>query len=130
VLGQAGVIGTTPQRVALPCGGPVELVIRKPRMAPSTRTVTPTPEGVPVKVALARQTFLVKVSSTPEGATITLNGRSLGVTPTTIKVPAFESSTLNLAKDGYEIEVEKVAPRKDGSIVRTVLRRLERKKQR
>jgi hypothetical protein len=124
------VVGTTPQRVPLPCGAPVELLIRKPRLTSVTRTVTPTPEGVPVKVALPRQTFLVKVSSVPEGATITLNGKALGVTPTTVKVPGFESSALNLSKDGYETETEKVAPRTSGSTVHTVLKRLERRKPR
>ena len=77
---------------------------------------------------LVRQTFLVKVSSTPPGATVTLGGKSLGVTPTMVKVPAFESSTLSIAKDGYEIESETVAPRGNGTAVHTVLRKAEHKK--
>jgi len=130
VLGQTNVIGTTPQRVALPCGAPIELLIRKPRLVAVTRVVTPTPEGVAVKVALAKPTFLVKISSTPEGAAISLNGKPLGVTPTTVKVPAFESSTLNVTKDGYEPETEKVAPKANGGTVHTVLKRIERRKPR
>jgi hypothetical protein len=122
------VIGTTPQRVTLPCGNPVDLLIRKPRLASVTRTITPTPDGVPLKVALPKRIFLVKVSSTPEGATITLNGKSLGVTPTTVKVPAFESSALNLTKDGYEAETETVAPKDNSGRVHTVLKRPERKR--
>src|SRR5262249_17380554 len=50
VIDQTNVIGTTPQRVVLPCGRPVELVIRKARLAPATRTITATPEGVPLQV--------------------------------------------------------------------------------
>jgi len=129
VLDQA-VIGATPQRVTLPCGNPVDLLIRKPHLVSVARTITPTPDGVPLKVTLSKQTFLVKVSSAPEGATITLNGKSLGVTPTTVKVPAFESSALNLAKDGYETETEMVAPKDNGGRVHTALKRLERKKPR
>jgi hypothetical protein len=130
VLDQASVIGTTPQRVALPCGRPVELLVRKPHLVPSTHTITPTPEGAAVQFVLVRQTFLVKVSSTPPGATVTLGVKSLGVTPTMVKVPAFESSTLSIAKDGYETESETVAPRGNGTAVHTVLKKAEHKKPR
>jgi hypothetical protein len=130
VLDQASVIGTTPQRVALPCGRPVELLVRKPHLVPSTHTITPTPEGTSVQFVLVRQTFLVKVSSTPPGATVTLGGKSLGVTPTMVKVPAFESSTLSIAKDGYDTESETVAPRGNGTAVHTVLKKAEHKKPR
>src|SRR5207248_10473827 len=99
VIDQTSVIGTTPQRVQLPCGAPVELVIRKAHLTPAIRTITPTPEGTPLQVALARQLVSLKVSSMPAGATVTLGGKSLGVTPTVVKVPAFEASTLTIAKD-------------------------------
>jgi len=120
------VLGTTPRKVKLPCGGPVELVFRKGRLAPVARMITPTPQGAKLKVTLARQSFLVKVSSTPEGATITLNGKPLGVTPTTVKLPAFESSALKIAKDGYETDTETVAPKASGSIIRAQLKKLDR----
>jgi hypothetical protein len=122
------VIGITPQKVPLPCGQPVELLIRKARLAAVTRTITPTPNGPRLKVALARSTFLVKVSSAPPGATITLNGRSLGVTPTTVKVPGFESSVLMIVKDGYATETETVAPKSNGLAVHADLKRLDPKK--
>jgi hypothetical protein len=83
---------------------------------------------VAVRVTLARLTFLVKVSSTPPGATVTVNGKSLGITPTTVKVPAFESSTLAITKDGYAPETEKVTPKASGVAVHTVLKKLEARK--
>jgi len=126
VIDQTKVIGTTPQTVSLPCGAEVELLVRKARLLPVTRTVTPTPTGVKVRVALTKQVVQIKVSSNPEGATITLNGKSLGVTPTTIKVPAFESSTLIITKTGYETEAEKVSPKSTGAAVRIQLHRLDR----
>jgi len=126
VIDQTKVIGTTPQTVSLPCGAEVELVVRKARLLPVTRTVTPTPTGVKVRVALTKQAVLLKVSSNPEGATITLNGKALGVTPTTVKVPALESSTLMIAKPGYETEAEKVGPKSNNATLRVQLRRLER----
>jgi hypothetical protein len=129
VLGQ-NVIGTTPQRVALPCGQPVDLVLRKQRLAQATRTVLPTPEGTVVQIELAKQAFLIKVSSTPPGATVTFNGKSLGVTPTIVKLPAFETSTLNIGKDGYQTEAEKVAPKGTGVAIHTTLKKLEGKDRR
>ena len=130
VLDQTRVIGTTPQRVALPCGHPVELMVRKPHLVPATHAITPTPEGAGVQFVLVRQTFLVKVSSTPPGATVTLGGKSLGVTPTMVKVPAFESSTLSIARDGYDTETETVSPRGNGTAVHTVLKKADHKKPR
>jgi hypothetical protein len=120
------VVGTTPQKLALPCGAPVELTVRKPRLVPATRTVTPTPDGAVVRVALTKLTFQVKVSSQPAGAAITLNGKSLGVTPTTVKVPAFEASSLVLAKDGYAPETETITPRANGVAVHSQLKRRSR----
>lgn len=123
---QARVIGTTPQKVVLPCGKPVDLVIRKAKLVAANRTVTPTLQGTRLRVTLGKPTFLVKVSSTPAGATITLNGRPLGVTPTTVKVPAFESSVLMIVKDGFATETETVAPKSNGLAVHADLKRLER----
>lgn len=131
VIDQTNVIGTTPKKVTLPCGAPVELMIRKGRLVPATRTVTPAPDGVKLKVTLAKQTFQLKVSSTPAGATIMLNGKPLGITtPTTVKVPAFEASTLTIAKDGYATETETVTPKSNGLAVHTTLKKLDRKKPR
>jgi hypothetical protein len=126
VIDESNVIGLTPQRVALPCGHPVDLVIRKARLVPVTRTITPGPRGMKLKVALTKQTFQVRVSSNPEGAMVTLNGRALGVTPTTVRVPVFELSTLTITKDGYETETQKVAPKANGSALHAQLKRLDR----
>jgi len=105
-------------------------LIRKARLLSTTRTVTPTPEGAKLRVALVHPTFQVRVSSNPPGATITLNGKSLGVTPTTVKVPAFEASTLTLTKEGYVPEAEQVAPKSNGVSVNAALRKVDRKKPR
>jgi len=128
VLDQARVIGMTPQRVALPCGHPVELLVRKPHLVPAVHTLTPSPDGAAIQFVLVQQTFLVKVSSTPSGATVTLGGKPLGVTPTMVKVPAFEPSTLSIARDGYDTETETVAPKGNGTAVHSVLKRIDRRK--
>gem|GEM_PF-2301730 len=127
VLGAGHVVGTTPQKITLPCGDKVELTIRKGRLVPASRSVTPTAEGAPVRVALGKQMVQVKVSSLPMGATITLNGKSLGVTPTTIRLPALETSSLTLAKDGYATDTQKVTPKANGVSLHATLRKLERR---
>src|SRR6185503_11962842 len=89
----------------------------------ATRDVTPKPNAKPIKIALARATFTVKVSSSPPGATVTLGGKTLGMTPTTVKVPAFEASTLKIAKDGYTPEMTKVAPKNNNAAVNVTLKK-------
>ncbi len=128
VVGASKILGTTPQKLALPCGAKVELTIRKSRLVSATRTITPSSELTRVRVTLGKPTVQVKVSSTPPGATITLNGRSLGVTPTTVKVPAFEASMLSITKDGYVPGTEKVSPKASGSSVHATLKKVERRR--
>ncbi|HEU0034812.1 MAG TPA: PEGA domain-containing protein [Kofleriaceae bacterium] len=121
------VLGTTNAELHLPCNDAVKLVIRKPRYVPVLRNVVPTSEGIKLRVALARTTFSVKVSSQPPGATITLNGKSLGVTPTTVRLPAFEASTLTIAKDGFATETQKITPKQNNQALHTQLKKQTRK---
>jgi PEGA domain-containing protein len=51
------------------------------------------------------------VTSTPEGATITVGGKVVGITPTTIKLPAFAPTTITLTKEGFLPDTQKLAPR-------------------
>ena len=55
--------------------------------------------------------FSVKVTSTPAGATITAGGKSMGVTPTTIKLPGFEPTSITLTKPGFAPETSRVTPK-------------------
>lgn len=103
--------GPTPVTITLPCGAPVKVSLKKARYQTTTRDVTPKPNSKPIKIALARMTFTVKVSSSPPGATVTLNGKTLGMTPTIAKVPLGETSILKITKDGYAPETSKVTPK-------------------
>lgn len=118
--------GAAPVTVTLPCGVGTKVTVKKARYQTSTREVTPKPNGKPIKIALARSTFTVKVSSSPPGASVKLNGKTLGMTPTTVKVPAFESSTLRIAKDGYAPETAKVTPKNNASSVSVTLKKTVR----
>ena len=122
--------GTTPVTLTLPCGEPVKLTLKKQRYQTLVREVTPKSSAKPatIKLALARTTFTVKVSSSPPGATVTLGGKVLGLTPTTVKVPAFEASTLKIAKDGYAPEMQKVTPKNNASAVSVTLKKTATKR--
>jgi hypothetical protein len=119
-----GVIGTTPTKLKLPCGVESKLTFKKARYQSLQRSVTPKPTGQkPVRVALAKVTFTVKVSSSPAGANIMLGARSLGITPTAIRLPAFEASTLKIVKDGYAPDIQKITPKTNNLSISSTLKR-------
>ena len=115
-------VGTTPATLTLPCGVEARLVLRKSRYVSAHRTITPKAGGQrPVRVALARVTLQVKVSSTPPGATITLAGKTIGVTPTMVKLPAFEAASLKIAKVGFGPVLKKITPTQNSMAVHVTL---------
>ena len=122
------VVGTTPAKLKLPCGVESRLTFTKQRFVSAQRAVTPKSTGQkPVRVALAKVTFIVKVSSSPPGATIFLGAKSLGITPAAIKLPAFEASTLKITKDGYSPDVQKITPKTNNLSISSTLKKLLKK---
>jgi hypothetical protein len=117
-------LGTAPATVQLPCGIEAKLQLKKAKLA-VVRTVTPgTDTSVQVKLlAPAVPTVSMRVTSNPPGATITMSGRVLGITPTTIHLPAAGAS-LTLSKDGYTPSTEHVAPKPNGTHFVTLKRKL------
>ena len=122
------VIGTTPTKIKLPCGVESDLQFKKARYMTGERAITPKPEGgKPLRIALAKVTFIVKVSSSPPGATIFLGAKSLGITPAAVKLPAFEMSTLKLTKDGYSPDIQKIQPKTNNLSISSTLKKLPKK---
>jgi len=108
-------LGATPGTFNLPCDAEVKLKIYKKGYFGQIKAVTPAAHGsAKVDVALAAATFTVKVTSAPAGATITVGGKPMGVTPTSIKLPAFSASTIVLAKDGFTSDTQKITPKQNG----------------
>lgn len=128
VIPKNTVLETTPATITLPCGVQTKLVLRKSGYLVTMRTVTPQPESKPVKVTLSRPSFLVKLSSTPPGATVTLRGRSIGVTPTTTKLPAHELATLTFTKPGYAPATHKLTPKRNHMNVHKQLEKKPRRR--
>jgi hypothetical protein len=109
-------LGTTPETIELPCGVETKLTLRKKSMPNTNRSFKPTAGKTnKLVVKLARTLFQVKVTSTPAGATITAGGKTMGVTPTTIKLPGFETTAITLKKPGYSPDTQRVNPKQNNS---------------
>ncbi len=126
VVRDTTVLGTTPAKLPLPCGEEVKLTIRKLRFASQFRAVTPTSETTTLRFALQKLMFSIKVSSQPAGANISLNGKAIAMTPTTLKVPALEQSTITFSKEGYIVESFKVTPKQNNQTVHAQLKKKKR----
>jgi hypothetical protein len=124
VLDDNTIAGSTPATVEVPCGAETKLTLKKLRYLNTVKTVTANEENTKLDpVKLGRAQLSVKVTSTPPGAAITVGGRSMGVTPTMIKLPAFETSHITLTKDGYATESEPFVPKVNGAPLHVTLKR-------
>lgn len=95
-------VGPSPLTIAAPCGKH-RLEISHPRYAPQSRLVTLTEnEAETVDVTLSRPTHSVTLTSSPAGATVFINGRSAGTTPTKVSVLGFVTLKLDFKKTGYQ----------------------------
>jgi hypothetical protein len=102
VLAAGAELGKTPLEVSLPCGAQ-EVEIRRPRYRDETRTLELAPGKVTrLEVDLSRPEHRIRVVSVPEGARVTINGRSAGTTPVTTTVNGFEQARVNVEMSGYK----------------------------
>ena len=119
------IVGPSPTKVTLPCGVAAKISARKKLFQTATRVIKPAHDAKkPVKLVLSRITFAVKVSSVPAGATITHGAKVLGVTPTNVRLNAFEPATLTIKKDGYAPETQKITPKQNNQTVHATLKRI------
>jgi hypothetical protein len=117
-------IGSTPGTFELPCDMPATVSLRKSKYVTTDRTFTPKADkDNKVVVRLGKHMFSLKVTSTPSGATITISGKSAGVTPATVRVVAHETSTITLTKPGYAKDSQRVNPKSNGQAHHVVLKR-------
>lgn len=127
VQGSVDVLGVSPVKIPLPCGLEARLLVRKQRFGNVLRTATPTEEGEKIRITLAKLLFSVKVSSAPAGAAVSVGGKQVAVTPTTMKLPAFEQSTVTFTKDGFTVETQKITPKQNNQTVHAVLKKKPRR---
>lgn len=79
-----------------------EVAIKHPRYKMASRVVTLSPDAPgSVDIRLQRPTHAVSVTSRPAGATVYIDGRRAGTTPTVLNVLGFERLKLEIKKTGY-----------------------------
>ncbi|MDB4955043.1 MAG: Heat shock protein Hsp70 family protein [Myxococcales bacterium] len=118
------VLGTTPGTFELPCDTETKLYVRKAKYNGVVKSVTAAAKPATVAIKMSKQTFALKVTSTPAGATITIGGKSMGVTPTTIRVPAYETAAITVSKDGYTPDTQKITVKTNSGAHHVPLKKL------
>jgi hypothetical protein len=117
-------VGTAPADIEVPCDVATTLELRKAKFSPTDRDVTATAgKDNKVLVKLSKPTVSVKVTSVPAGATITVGGKSMGVTPAKITLPMMEPATVVLSKPGYTNDVTKLVPKNNNAAVHGTLKK-------
>lgn len=101
-------VGPSPITVAASCDKH-KLDISHPRYQSTTKLVTLAQgKDESLDVTLMRPTHTVTVNSTPSGATIYIDGRSAGTTPTKMSVLGFTTLKLEFKKTGYQPATKKL----------------------
>jgi hypothetical protein len=121
-------LGTTPGSFELPCGTESKLTLKKAKYVATPRSITPSADkSNKLAVKLSRVMFSLKVTSTPAGATITVGGKSAGVTPATVRVAGYETSTIKISKSGFAADTSKVTAKSNGQSHHVTLKRASRR---
>jgi hypothetical protein len=94
-------VGPSPITLATSCTRH-KIEIKHPRYQNATKSVV-LKEGAPQSLVttLYRPTHAVTVTSQPQGATVYIDGRRAGTTPTALKVMGFSTVKLEIKKSGY-----------------------------
>ena len=86
--------------------GKYMLEARHPHYAPASQKVTARRgEAYAVRLSLTSVTGRIMLTSEPDAATVTRNGKTAGTTPLTLDVPG-GAHELRIARDGYETRTE------------------------
>lgn len=107
---------TTDGELALPArDAPVRVSLRKPGYAEATRELRPPFPGEPLRFTLRAlpRAARLRVSSTPAGAQVSLDGQDQGRTPLTLSVDTSQAHELRLRLEGYETHEVALAPGAD-----------------
>jgi hypothetical protein len=95
-------LGDTPLRVVLPCGEHA-LELRRPRYADLAKTIDLERGKLDtLDLQMARPEHRLRITSTPGGAEVKVNGRPAGTTPATVTVSGFETARIEVSLAGYK----------------------------
>ncbi len=110
-------LGITPTTIDVSCDQPLKLMFRKTKWIGVSKILKPTRKGISFTAHLLKPSLSIKVSSTPPGGTISINGKAAGTTPTTVKVPGGGVVTISVAKKGYVTATKKHTPKANNDSV-------------
>ncbi len=110
-------LGVTPISIDVSCDQPLKLMFRKSKWIGVSKILKPTRKGISFTAHLIKPSLSIKVSSTPTGGTISINGKAAGTTPTTVKVPGSGVVTISVAKKGYVTATKKHTPKANNESV-------------
>ena len=101
-------MGPSPITIATACGKR-KVEVQHARYQTATK-LTSLDEGTPgtLDVTLLRPTHTVSITSQPSGATVLIDGRRAGTTPTVISVMGFQNLNLEVKKAGFQTTVTKL----------------------
>lgn len=88
-----------PEEPPPPPPEPEKPAVVEKKAAPRKTASRPASTPRPAAKSTANQ---VTITSVPTGATVTINGQRMGITPYTWSKPVFGQSNIRLTKDGYE----------------------------
>jgi hypothetical protein len=116
-------LGETPLDTAVPCGT-ATFTFRHPRYRRETQRAELVAGTKPeVSVQLRRPEFSIKVVSSPPRATVLVDGKEVGKTPTTIQLTGFSKTRLQISKSGYRSYRKTLYPKRDDTLRAKLTRR-------
>ncbi|CAN5662329.1 hypothetical protein BH11MYX1_BH11MYX1_29710 [soil metagenome] len=127
MLDNVTVLGTAPATIPMPCGVAQKISVRKAKYGSATRTFTASVTETKLTIRIAAPMLQIKVTSVPAGATITVGGKVIGITPTTVRVLGGGATSITLSKDGFAPDTQKIAPRQNNATHHVVLKRAIKK---
>ena len=116
-------LGETPLTVAMPCGR-TRIALSRNRYEDVEKSIT-LAAGTPgsMRVVLDRPEHTLKLASTPGGATVSIDGRKVGTTPTTVTVPGYQTLRVEMRRAGYRTLRTTHYSKKSGSVLATRLQK-------
>lgn len=124
MLDGATVLGTSPATIPMPCGVVQKVSVKKARYGAAVKAFTATATATKLAIKIPPPMLQLKVTSVPTGATITVGGKVVGITPTTVKVLGVGATTITVSKDGFAPDTQKIAPHQNNATHHVALKRV------
>jgi hypothetical protein len=101
-------VGVAPMVLDGPCAAR-RLEISHPRYATITRVVTPVlDKPTALEVAMVRPKHALTIVTTPPGATISIEGRRAGTSPTVVQIMGYSGVKVTLEKPGFKTVTQRI----------------------